>query len=98
MIAVYQWLKNRFFAPMELKSPVKKYIIKHRQKVWECNIETGSIHKAEVLAIPSFDRKGKPCIKRELVMKPNCLYEFALNGENAVRKFEQRILESVGKK
>jgi hypothetical protein len=26
-------------------------------------------------------------------MKPNCLYDFALNGENAVRKFEHRLKE-----
>jgi hypothetical protein len=96
MIVVYQWLKNKFFAPVE-NTPDMKYLVKAGMKLWECNITTGDIVEADVIGIPSYDKKGNPCIKREVVMKPGCLYEFALNGENATRKFEQKILKLTNK-
>ncbi len=98
MIVAWKWLQSRFFGSIDFKEPVKKYLVHAGQKVWECNLKTGVIEEAEVLALPSKDRKGNPCIKREVVMKPNCIYEFAINGENATRKFENRIKESLEKK
>lgn len=96
MIAVYQWLKNKFFAPVE-NTPDVKYLVKAGMKLWECNLTTGDIVEADVMAVSSTDKKGNRCLKREVVMKPGCLYEFALNGENATRKFEQKILKLTNK-
>lgn len=93
MLRIYQYFKNKFFAPVASAEPVKRYVLKSGQKVWECNLTTGDITEAEIIAIPTTDKRGNQAIKREVVMNPNCLYEFALNGENAVRKFESRIKE-----
>lgn len=93
MLSVYQYLKNKFFAPLQYAAPAKRYVVKSGQKVWECNLATGDIVEADVKAVPGVDKRGNQCITREVIMKPNCLYDFALNGENAVRKFETRLKE-----
>jgi len=75
------------------KTPYAKRIVKAGQVVWECDLKTGDVVKAHIVELPWIDRKGKKRIHREVVMKKGCIYQIALNGENAVRKFEQRILE-----
>lgn len=97
MIAIWKFLQSRFFAPIDLRTPVKEYLYKPGLPLWECNLITGLIVEAEFDMIPAVDRYGIPCIKRKLVMKDKCLYEFAINGENAVRKFEKRITETLKK-
>lgn len=61
--------------------------------VWECDLVTGDIHKANVIEYSFVDRKGRSRIKREVVLNQNCIYDYAINGENAVRKFESRIMK-----
>jgi hypothetical protein len=95
MVAIWKWLQEKFFAPIDLRVPVKEYLYKPGLPLWECNLVTGEIIEAEFETVPSTDRKGKPCIKRKLLMKEKCLYEFAINGDNAVRKFEKRITENI---
>lgn len=74
------------------KTPYAKRIVKPGQVVWECDLKTGSVVKAEIVEMPWVDKKGRERKVREVVMKKGCIYELALNGDNAVRKFEQRIL------
>lgn len=97
MIRVWKWLQHKWFAPIDLRTPVKEYLFKPGLQLWECNIETGDIVEAEFEMVSGFDKRGNKCIKRKLVMKDKCLYEFAINGENATRKFEKRILEALKK-
>jgi hypothetical protein len=75
------------------KTPYAKRIVKPGQLVWECDLKTGDVVKAEIVELPWVDLKGRKRNIREVVMKKGCIYEIALNGENAVRKFEQRIIE-----
>lgn len=96
MIALYQWLKNKFFAPVEI-TPHMRYLVKSGMKLWECNLSTGDIVEADVVGVSYVDKKGNPFVKREVAMKPGCMYEFAINGENATKKFEKKILKLTNK-
>ena len=60
-------------------------------KVWECDLATGDIVEAEISVTPYIDSKGKSRKNRKVMLRKNCLYEYAINGENATRKFETRI-------
>lgn len=60
-------------------------------KVWECDLATGEIVEAEISITPYIDSKGKSRKNRKVMIRKNCLYEYAINGENATRKFETRI-------
>jgi hypothetical protein len=64
-------------------------------KVWECDITTGDIIEAEIVVTPYFDSKGRARNNRKVQIKKNCIYEYAMNGENATRKFETRILKHL---
>lgn len=97
MVRIWKWLQSKWFAPIDLRNPVKEYLFKAGFLLWECNLITGEITEAEFEMVPEIDRKGNICTKRKLMMKEKCLYEFAINGENAVRKFEKRILETLKK-
>lgn len=61
-------------------------------KVWECDLITGSIVEAEISVTPYIDRKGRARNNRKVMVRKNCIYEYAINGENATRKFETRII------
>lgn len=61
-------------------------------KVWECDITTGDVIEAEVIVTPYVDSKGRSRKNHKVMIKKNCMYEYAMNGENATRKFETRIL------
>lgn len=61
-------------------------------KVWECDLITGDIAEAEI-SVTSFTAKnGRIRKNRKVMIRKNCIYEYAMNGENATRKFETRIL------
>lgn len=60
-------------------------------KVWECDLVTGDILEAEISITPYVDSKGKLRKNRKVMIRKNCIYEYALTGENATRKFETRI-------
>ena len=64
-------------------------------KVWECDLVTGDIIEAEISITPYVDSKGKLRKNRKVMIRKNCIYEYAMNGENATRKFETRIVNSL---
>jgi hypothetical protein len=66
-------------------------------KVWECDLATGEIVEAEISITPYVDSKGKSRKNRKVLIRKNCMYEYALNGENATRKFETRITSLLQK-
>jgi hypothetical protein len=74
------------------KQPVATRIISKGVLIWECELASGDVRKAVVKELEYVDRKGRTRTKREVVMHDGCIYDFAVNGENAVRKFENRIL------
>ena len=74
------------------KQPIASRIIKPGVIVWECDIVSGDVRKADVNVKLYYDKKGRERKKREVVVNKNCIYELAIDGDNAVRKFENRIL------
>ena len=96
---IYQWLKNRFFAPVGVENKVlAKRVINSGQTVWEADLDTFNVRVADIEKVTYYDSKGKRRTRNKVLLKPNCIYEFAINGENAVRKFEKRIVENHQKK
>lgn len=91
MLRIWKWLQARFHAPIVF--PVKSYTYKPGMPLWQCNLQTGEIVKAVFEETHSVDFSGKKSVARKLIMNENCLYEFAMNGENATKKFEKRIVE-----
>lgn len=89
------WLSG-FFGKSKKVNSDKKFVGSKRVPagviVWECDLSTGNIEKANVVDCSYVDRKGRRRIRREVALKKNCIYDYAINGENAVRKFEARIL------
>lgn len=75
-----------------VKQPIASRIIKPGVIVWECDLISGDVRKADMIVKSSWDKKGRERKKREVIINKNCIYEFAIDGENAVRKFENRIL------
>lgn len=99
MKKIWKWLFS-FFRKKQTaieKTPYAKRIVKPGQVVWECDLKTGDVVKAEIVELPWIDKKGRKRKVREVVMKKGCIYEIALNGDNAVRKFEQRIVAATKK-
>jgi len=95
MLSIYQYIKNKFFnKPTE---PIVSGFLKKNHIVWECNLLTGEIVEAEIITKTTDNFFIGPTTTREVLMKKNCMYETALNGPNAVRKFEQRIKSSLTK-
>lgn len=74
--------------------PIARRIIKRGMITWECNLDTGAIEKAD-MEESFYYVKGKKRVTRKVVVRKGCIYELAINGENATRKFEARILELV---
>lgn len=78
--------------------PVQPIVAQKRvvsgMKVWECDITTGIIVEAEISITLYFDKIGKQRKNRKVLIRKNCIYEYAMNGQNATRKFEARILQS----
>ena len=96
---LYQWIKNRFFAPVGVENKaLAKRVINSGQVVWEADLDTFNVQIADVEKVSYYDSKGKRRIRNKVLLKTNCIYEFAINGENAVRKFEKRIVEYHQKK
>jgi len=89
----YNWFSS-FFKKKEVVAlrPVASRIISKGVLIWECELSSGDVRKATVKELVFNDKKGRRRTKREVVMNEGCIYDFAVNGENAVRKFENRIL------
>lgn len=99
IVRFWKWVLS-FFRKKQTaieKTPYAKRIVKPGQVVWECDLKTGDVVKAEIVELPWIDGKGRERKIREVVMKKGCIYEIALNGDNAVRKFEQRIVAATKK-
>jgi hypothetical protein len=96
-------LWSQFLNLFRKKKPVRNNLIVSRKrvipgmKVWECDLATGEIVEAEISITPYVDSKGKCRKNRKVLIRKNCLYEYAINGENATRKFETRIVNSLQK-
>ncbi len=54
---------------------------------YELDLKTGIITLAEIEIISCIDNS----IKRKCIIKPNCMYETALNMQNAIRRFNKKI-------
>ena len=66
----------------------QRYLPKKGHTCFEFDTETKELRKAkfDVQAI-EYPTEGLPAIKRrEITFKPNCIYVFALNEKNAVKK------------
>ena len=92
------WIKSLFAKKKKAVSPNE--VISSKRviaglKVWECDITTGDIIEAEIIVTPYIDSKGRARNNRKVVIKKNCIYEYAMNGENATRKFETRIIKHL---
>ena len=100
MKRIFQKLKAFFkiiFSKKNKANPVQPIVSQKRvmagMKVWECDITTGTIAEAEISVSSYVDSKGKSRKNRKVLIRKNCMYEYAMNGENATRKFEARILQ-----
>jgi len=97
MLKVWRWLQVRFGLVPTGSNVVGRRVIQPGQCVWECELKTGEVRKAEVVVCPWIDKQGNEMILREAIVKKGCIYEVALNGGNAVKKFESRIVEHYKK-
>jgi hypothetical protein len=91
------WFKNLFTSKKPVhKNPIvsKKRVMKGL-KVWEGDLISGDVVEAEIEITFSFDANGKSRRNRKVLIRKNCIYEYALNGENACRKLELRIANIV---
>lgn len=93
ILKAWKWLLS--FFGKKSKQESKKLVSRQRVPagliVWQCDLSTGDIEKANVVETSYVDHKGRLRVKREVVLHQNCIYDYAINGENAVRKFESRI-------
>ena len=95
MIVIWKYIQSKFFD--KKAGPIVTGNLMPGMKVWECNISTGEIVEAEIVEVTRDNYFVGSITSKEVVMKPNCMYEFALRGEGAVKKFEKRILEALNK-
>jgi hypothetical protein len=69
--------------------------IRPGQKIWELDLVTKEIREAEYEKAPAnfatVVNGGVSPIRHQLIVRENCLYEVALNGNNARRKFLDRL-------
>jgi len=66
-------------------------------KVWECDLATGDIIEAEIKETRYVLSTGRIRKNYQVLIRENCMYEYAINGENATRKFETRITSLLQK-
>lgn len=93
------WFKNLFTKkkPVNANPVISKKRVMKGLKVWEADLITGDVVPAEMEITIAFDENGKARRNRKVLIRKNCIYEYALNGENAVRKLELRIANIVKK-
>ena len=67
------------------------------QKCWQYNFKTGKVTEAEYqMQNISYIRAGeKNGVHRKIKMNTDCIYEVAINKENAIRKFRKKISNIV---
>lgn len=103
MIQIFKNIVSWFKSLFSKKNHVHQHKVINKKrllpnlKVWEADLITGDVVPAEIEVEITFDLKGKPRKNRKVLIRENCIYEYAMNGENAVRKLETRILNSINK-
>lgn len=97
IISVWKFIQDRFF-DKNLNDPIAKQYAKPNMKVWECNLVTGEVKEAVLEKKTRQNYFVGELTTNEVVINKNCLYDLAINGANATRKFEQRILKLTAKK
>lgn len=91
LLRIWKFIQNRFF-----DKSAKRYVssaLMPGMKVWECNLITGDVVEADIIEVVRENYFVGTTTTKEVNMKPKCMYEVAINGQNAVRKFEKRIVE-----
>lgn len=95
IVLIYTFLIQRFAVAVTEPQPIKRFRIHKGMKVFKCDLTDPEFLVVEA-SIKSFSTAdGK--VYHQVVMEENCIYELAINTENAVRKMEKRILESLKK-
>lgn len=91
------WFRNLFTKkkPVNHQTVISKKRVMKGLTVWEANLITGDVVPAEMEVTNSFDTNGRLRKNRKVLIRKNCIYEYAMNGENAVRKLEVRIAAIV---
>jgi hypothetical protein len=91
------WFKNLFTKkkPTHHQTIIDKKRVMKGLKVWEADLISGDVVPAEIETTFSFDATGRKRTNRKVLIRKNCIYEYAINGENAVRKLEFRIANIV---
>jgi hypothetical protein len=95
MISIWKFIQSKFFD--KKVGPIVTGHLRPGMKVWECNISTGTVTEADIIEITRDNYFTGTCTSKEVKIQPNCMYEVAINGQNAVKKFEKRILENLNK-
>lgn len=91
MVAIWKFIQERYFDKSEKRYSTSALL--PGMKVWECDLKSGDVVEAEIIEVTRDNYFVGTTTSKEVKMKPKCMYEVAINGENAVRKFEKRIIE-----
>lgn len=95
VVLVYGFLIDRFAVRIGEPAPVRRFPISKGMKVYKCNLNDPEylVVEAEIAKVEL--KNG--VVSHQVVMEENCIYELAINTENAVRKMEKRIIASLKK-
>lgn len=96
IVMVYTFLIQRFAVAVTEPQPVRRYPIHKGMKVYKCDLNDPDylVVEAEVKKI---ENEHGEVVSQQVVIEKGCIYELAINTENAVRKMEKRILQSLKK-
>lgn len=71
--------------------------LKKGMKLYELNLKTQEIKEAQYQSITAQTGRLGAGVRKALIMQPNCLYEAAINQQNAQRKFGKMVKKIVDK-
>lgn len=63
------------------------------QKIYELDLSTLKVVEASFESVEIVHTKLGDGVKKKLVVKDNCLYEVAINYENAKKKFIKKVIK-----
>ena len=96
MLDAWKYIQSKYFE--KSTDPIAQRFVKPNIKVWECNLKTGEVKEAQMVKILRYNYFVGELTTNEVVINKNCLYDLAINGLNATRKFEKRIVKLTSKK
>ncbi len=96
IVLVYTFLIQRFAAAVTEPQPVKRYPYRKGMKVFKCDLTDPEYLVVEA-PVKKIENENGEVVSQQVMIEENCIYELAINTENAVRKMEKRILESLRK-